>query len=269
LGGWNVAKRGLVAVPWRYFQVNKLKDKVSLITGAGRGIGRGIAVAMAKAGSSVILVSRSLSELKETARVITKSGGTALPIKTDISDEVQVNIMIEKALDKFGKIDILINNAGQYLEKPILDTTIEDWETIMGANLKGMFLCTKAVLKNMMEKKSGIIINFSSVGGRIGLKGKSVYSASKFGVVGFSKALSKELKPYNIKVHIIYPYMVDSNNSIDWQKVCSERSESNSSLNINKVEDIADLVVYLASLPLRVNIEDIIVEPYLKGNNHG
>ncbi|OGW05092.1 MAG: hypothetical protein A3I04_01155, partial [Nitrospinae bacterium RIFCSPLOWO2_02_FULL_39_110] len=196
----------------------KLINKVSLITGAGRGIGRGIAVAMAKAGSSVVLVSRSQSELKGTAKIINESGGVALPIKTDISDEKEVNNMVEKALNKFGKTDILINNAGQFLEKPILDTTVEDWEKIIGANLKGMFLCTKAVLKGMMERRSGTIINFSSVGGRIGLRGKAVYSASKFGVVGFSKALSKELKPYNIKVHIIYPYMVDSNNSIDWSK---------------------------------------------------
>ena len=180
-----------------------------------------------------------------------------MPIKTDISDEKQVNNMVEKALNKFKKIDILINNAGQFLEKPVLDTTVEDWEKIMGANLKGMFLCTKAVLKGMMERKGGTIINFSSVGGRIGLRGKAVYSASKFGVVGFSKALSKELKPYNIKVHIIYPYMVDSNNSIDWSK--------ENPLNINSIDDIADLVVYLASLPLRVDIEDIAVEPFRKG----
>lgn len=237
--------------------MNKLTDKVSLITGAGRGIGRGIAIAMAKAGSFVVLVSRNQSELENTAKIINESGGTTLPIKTDISDEKQVNNMIEKALNKFGKIDILINNAGQFLEKPILDTTVEDWEKVMGANLKGMFLCTKAVLKGMMERKSGTIINFSSVGGRIGLRGKAVYSASKFGVVGFSKALSKELKPYNIKVHIIYPYMVDSNNTIDRSK--------EDPLNINSVDDIADLVVYLASLPLRVDIEDIAVEPFRKG----
>ncbi len=237
--------------------MSKLKDKVSLITGAGRGIGRGIAIAMAKAGSSVILVSRNQSELENIAKIINESGGVALPVKTDIADERQVNNMVEKALDKFKKIDILINNAGQFLEKPVLDTTVEDWEKIMGANLKGMFLCTKAVLKGMMERKSGTIINFSSVGGRIGLRGKAVYSASKFGVVGFSKALSKELKPYNIKVHIIYPYMVDSNNTIDWSK--------GDPLNINSVDDIADLVVYLASLPLRVDIEDIVIDPYLKG----
>jgi len=235
----------------------KLKNKVSLITGAGRGIGRGIAVAMAKAGSFVVLVSRNQSELENTAKIINESGGVALPIKTDISDEKEVNNMVEKALNKFGKTDILINNAGQFLEKPILDTTVEDWEKIIGANLKGMFLCTKAVLKGMMERRSGTIINFSSVGGRIGLRGKAVYSASKFGVVGFSKALSKELKPYNIKVHIIYPYMVDSNNSIDWSK--------ENPLNINSVDDIADLVVYLASLPLRVDIEDIAVKPFRKG----
>ena len=237
--------------------MNKLTDKVSLITGAGRGIGRGIAVAMAMAGSSVVLASRNQSELENIAKIINESGGTALPIKTDISDEKQVNNTIEKALNKFKKIDILINNAGQFLEKPVLDTTIEDWEKVMGANLKGMFLCTKAVLKGMMERKNGTIINFSSVGGRIGLRGKAVYSASKFGVAGFSKALSKELKPYIIKVHIIYPYMVDSNNSID-------RTKENP-LNINSVDDIADLVVYLASLPLRVDIEDIVIDPYLKG----
>jgi 3-oxoacyl-[acyl-carrier protein] reductase len=235
--------------------MNKLKDKVSLITGAGRGIGRGIAVAMAKEGSFVILASRSQSELEETAKIINEAGGTALPIKTDISDEKQINKMIEKALKKFGKIDILINNAGQYLEKPVLDTTIEDWETIMGANLKGIFLCTKAVLKNMIKRRSGTIINFSSVGGRIGLKGKSLYSASKFGVVGFSKAIAKELKPYNIKVHIIYPYMVDSDNSVDWKR--------ENPLNINSIDDIAELVIYLASLPLRVDIEDIVIDPYL------
>src|SRR3990167_7123548 len=110
--------------------MNKLTDKVSLITGAGRGIGRGIAIAIAMAGSSVVLVSRNQSELENTAKIINESGGTALPIKTDISDEKQVNNMVKKPLNKFGKIDILINNAGNFLKKPILDTTVEEWKKI-------------------------------------------------------------------------------------------------------------------------------------------
>ncbi len=236
----------------------KLKGKVAIVTGGGKGLGRGIALAFAREGANVAIAGRSEDALLKTAAEIERLGRKALAIPTDVSKEDQVSNFVNKVKDEFGEIDFLVNNAGVLLSKKVTETALEDWEEVINTNLRGTFLMTRAVLEIMKKQRSGHIFNISSVGGRIGLAEKSAYCASKFGIVGFSKAVAKEVKQDNIKVQIVYPYMVDSYDKIDWSKQGKEQ------LRAVKVEDVADMIVCYASLPLRVLVEDIIFDPYMR-----
>jgi len=235
-----------------------IKGEVALITGGGRGMGRGIANSFAKNGADVAIIGRDPDALKSTKKEIESLGVRCFYRATDVTLESQVMSAVKDIMGEFGRIDFLINNAGTYLVKSVIDTTMNDWDNIVDTNLKGTFLCTREVLNHMINVKKGTIINIASVGGRIGLSNKAAYCASKFGVVGFSKALAKEVKKHRIRVHIIYPYYVDSDKSLEF-------SEPDKSLKVNRIEDIGDLIIYLATTPLRVSIEEIAIDPYLKG----
>ncbi|MFC2149114.1 SDR family NAD(P)-dependent oxidoreductase [Candidatus Auribacterota bacterium] len=237
----------------------KLKGKTAVVTGASRGIGKAVALSLAKEGVNVILAARSAGELDKVCKEIEKTGAKAVPVKTDISSEKDVAALAKKAAAFPGRVDFLINCAGQFLQKKFFETTVEDWDEIIGTNLKGTYLCIREIGKLMRDGQGGVIINFSSVGGRIGLKDKAIYCASKFGIAGMTKALAKELKEDKIKLHTIYPYMVDSKDEVDWSK-------ENEILNVLKTNDVADLILYLLNLPLRVEIEDIYLDTFKKGS---
>jgi len=241
--------------------MKELKGEVALVTGGGRGMGRGIALAFAEAGADVAILGRDPNSLDKTAKDIESFGVQSYRQAADVTLESQVMFAVKGVIEEFGKIDFLVNNAGAFMVKPIVETKLEEWETIIDTNLKGTFLCTREVVKYMVEAGKGTIFSIASVGGRIGLSNKSAYCASKFGVVGFSKALAKELKKHRIKVHIIYPYYVDSDRTL-------EISDAEKTLKVTKVEDIAELIIYLAKTPLRVSIEDIAIDPYLKGKEN-
>lgn len=238
--------------------------KVALVTGGAKGLGRAISLTFAGAGASVAIISRTkgdLERIEEEIRDISHKEGKAQRIITfcgDISKEEDVKRFIRETVNEFGRIDFLVNNAATYLEKKIDEISLVEWENMIKVNLTGTFLVTREVVKQMKAQKSGHIFTISSVGGRLGLSGKSAYCASKFGVTGFSKALAKELKEFGIKVQIIYPYYVDSYGAIDWTK------EGKQQLSTVKPEEVADMILYHASLPLRVLTEDIIFEPFIK-----
>jgi NAD(P)-dependent dehydrogenase (short-subunit alcohol dehydrogenase family) len=234
-----------------------LKGKTAVITGASRGIGRGIALALAEKGVHLVLAARAEAALRDVKRAAEKKGVKAVAVRTDVSKERDVRALAKKTAATFRRVDFLINCAGQFLEKDIFRTTAADWERIVGSNLFGTYLCVREIGKLMMDGAGGVIINFASVGGRIGLNRKAIYCASKFGVAGLSKALVKELKPHRIKIHTVYPYSVDSAGKTDW-------SGGEKILDILKVEDVADLVVRLVKLPFRVEIEDIYLDPFIK-----
>jgi len=185
-------------------------------------------------------------------------GRSAMTRCGDISIEKDVNSFVDDVIKEYGHIDFLVNNAAMYLEKSISETALDEWNDVIGVNLTGTFLVTRAVVEQMKMQRSGHIFTISSVGGRIGLSGKSAYCASKFGVTGFSKALAKELREYGIKVQIIYPYYVDSYGEIDWSKEDKEKTK------MVRAEDVADMIVYYASLPLNVLVEDIVFNPFTK-----
>jgi len=234
-----------------------LKNKVAFITGASSGIGESIALAFARKGANIILVSRTREKLIHVQKKITQLGAISEIASIDIAKEKLVNHTIKRVYKRFKRIDILINCAGIFLDKKIYNITLNDWNNVIKINLTGTFLCCKYIIPIMIKQKSGSIFNFSSIGGRIGMENKTAYCASKFGVVGFSRALSKELKKYGIKVHIIYPYLVDSKHKIKWDTI------TNSEYTILKVDDIADLILKIITFPKRVHIEEIAIKPYL------
>lgn len=188
----------------------ELQNKVAIVTGAGRGIGEGIAQAFAREGAKVVLVARTLSTVTEVATSITAAGGTALALAADVSNEAEVKAMVLATLEHFGAIDILVNNAGiEGLPAPVKDIPEEQWDKVMSINLKGAFLCSKAVIPTMITQQKGKIINISSVAARrISFSGSADYTASKYGLVGLSQHLAWELAEHHINVNTICPGLV-------------------------------------------------------------
>lgn len=235
-----------------------LKDKLVVVTGGAKGLGRAISLAFARAGADIAAISRTQEDLNRICDEVKALGRRVMTRCGDISVEKDVSAFVDDVVKEFGRIDFLVNNAATYLEKRVGETSLDEWNDVIGVNLTGTFLVTRAAVEQMKMQRSGHIFTISSVGGRIGLSGKSAYCASKFGVTGFSKALAKELREYGIKVQIIYPYYVDSYGEIDWLKEDKEKTR------MVRAEDLADMIVYHASLPLNVLTEDIVFDPYIQ-----
>jgi len=201
----------------------ELEDKVAVVTGGGKGIGRAISLAFAKEGADVVIAARTETALKETAEEINKMGGHALPFVADISREDQVNELVSSTVRNLGKIDILVNNAGiAGPTVPVVDLRIEDWNGVIAVNLTGAYLCSKAVLKYMIKNKSGNIINIGSMAGTKGLWRRSPYVVSKWGILGLTKTLALEAGIYGIRVNAICPGLVEGKRLDD---VFSERAK--------------------------------------------
>jgi 3-oxoacyl-[acyl-carrier protein] reductase len=223
----------------------RLEDKIAIVTGGGRGIGRATALAFAREGAKVAVTARTVSEIESAKKEIEALGRRGLAIPGDVSDEAYVKDMVDQVVEEFGTVDILVNNAGIHIRSPVVDMKIEDWDAIMAVNLRGPFLCTRAVLPYMMNQRSGKIINISSDSGRKGWATGSAYCASKFGLLGLTEAVSEEVADaYGINVNALCVGGVDTimareaiayaGYELDWDKVMQP-------------EDIADACIYLAS----------------------
>ncbi|HWP49955.1 MAG TPA: SDR family NAD(P)-dependent oxidoreductase [Candidatus Limnocylindrales bacterium] len=238
----------------------ELRDKVAIVTGASQGIGRAISIALAKEGASVVLASRNEAKLEETAQIIKSNGGTSLKIRTDVSKEAEVKNMVQKTLETFGTIDILVNNSG--IAGPTArceDVTLEEWEETMAVNLRGPFLCCKYVIPTLKAKKSGRIIHIGSISSKRPLQNRTPYTTSKMGLIGFNRTLAVELGPFNITVNLICPgatagerldnVMTTMGKALG--KSYEEMAATFKALSpLNRfvnAEDIASMVVYLAS----------------------
>ncbi len=194
-----------------------LTDKVAIVTGASRGIGKAICLGLAREGASVVVVARSdqvkderfPGTIHETVEQITSLGAKAIAVKCDVTKEESVNQMMDKAIEAFGKVDILVNNAGVAFYYPVVETPLKRWDLVLDVNLKGTFLCTKAVLPQMMDRKSGSIINISSLAADERDEGTVptglAYSVAKAGVDRFTYGLATEVGKYNIAVNCIKP----------------------------------------------------------------
>ncbi|MBT2725848.1 SDR family oxidoreductase [Bacillus sp. ISL-75] len=189
----------------------ELKDKVALVTGGGRGIGRETCILLAKQGAKVAVFSDDESESKETASYISgEVGGEAIALTGDVRSEDDINQAVQTTERSLGSIDILINNAGVMLLKPFHEMTVEEWDFVQDVNIRGVYLCSRAVVPQMIEKRHGVIINLSSIWGTKGGPDRSAYIASKYACLGFSKALGEELKPYKIRVNAVCPGPVNT-----------------------------------------------------------
>jgi 3-oxoacyl-[acyl-carrier protein] reductase len=177
----------------------------AIVTGSGRGIGRETAILLAKRGVNVVVCSRTQGEIDDTVKAIKKVHAGVLGVMCDVSVSSQVNNFVKKAVDKFGGVDILVNNAGIFTVKKLVDTSEKEWDEILAVNLKGAFLCCRAVLPHMLDKNSGAIVNVSSGAGKAGFDSLSAYCASKFGMMGLTESLAWEVAGYGIRVMAICP----------------------------------------------------------------
>jgi 3-oxoacyl-[acyl-carrier protein] reductase len=186
--------------------MEKLLDRVAIVTGGARGIGGAIAAAFAAEGADVVIADRLGEDVaKPVLDAIERAGRRGLFVGTDISDEASVSAMVARAYDEFGEIDVLVNNAGTVSQVFLHELRVEEWDRVMGVNLRGCFLCTRMVLPRMLERGRGKVINVASQLGQIGGTEMVHYSASKAGVIGFTKALAREVSTKGIHVNAIAP----------------------------------------------------------------
>lgn len=188
----------------------KLENKVAVVTGGGGAIGRAIAHAFAQEGADVVVAGRTQEKIDPVARELsTLYDRVAFAIRTDVSEWESVQNLVRETLRRLRQIDILVNNAGVSYYKPFTELTLTEWDDTINTNLKGVFLCCRAVLPTMMERRSGNIINIASIHGKVGSSNLTAHCTSKFAVVGFTQALATELMPYDVKVNAICPGEVD------------------------------------------------------------
>lgn len=183
----------------------QLTDKVAIVTGAGRGIGKAIALGFAEAGANVVVAARTQSDIDAVAAQVRARGRRALAVSTDVRSKPAVANLVDRTMEEFGRVDILVNNAGTFIYTPVVEMSVEEWDDMFEMNMKSVFLCCQAVSRPMMAQMSGSIVNISSMAGLVPDPGRSAYSASKAGVNNFTRNLSIELAPYNIRVNCIAP----------------------------------------------------------------
>jgi len=226
----------------------RLKDKVALITGAAQGIGKAIAVAMAKEGAHIILTDINLDLATQSAKEIEALGVKALAIKVNVADQTEVEAGIKQAVENFKRIDILVNNAGITKDGLFVRMKKEDWEAVINVNLTGVFLVSKVVGMLMLRQSYGKIINISSVVGEMGNPGQANYSASKAGVLGLTKTLARELASRNITVNAIAPGFIQTAMT---DKLTEDAREKLFELiplgRLGQPEDVASAALFLAS----------------------
>jgi 3-oxoacyl-[acyl-carrier protein] reductase len=226
-----------------------LTNKVALVTGGSRGIGRAIAIALAEKGAKVAINYAGREDAaNETVSIIQKNGGEAIAIKANVANYEEVEQMVKQVIDTFGSLDILVNNAGITRDNLILRLKEEDWDDVINTNLKGVFNCTKAVTRQMMKQRSGRIINISSVVGVAGNAGQANYVAAKAGVIGLTKTTAKELASRNITVNAIAPGFIETEMTdqlgVDLKQEMLKQIPLGS---FGQPEDVANVVTFLAS----------------------
>lgn len=226
-----------------------LKGKNALVTGGSRGIGKAIALELARGGVNVALTYISnMDSAKEVIGEVESYGVKGLAIKADVSNEEEVNSMIEIVNNEMGGIDILVNNAGITKDNLLIRMKTDDWDDVINTNLRGVYLCTKAVVRGMMKKRYGKIVNIASVVGISGNAGQGNYSASKAGIIGFTKSIAKELGSRGININGVAPGFVETDmTNVLNDKVKEEMLKLIPLKRFARPEDIADVVAFLCS----------------------
>lgn len=227
----------------------KLEGKVALVTGASRGIGREIALGLAKQGADVVVnYSGSEERANQVAAEIKELGRNAIAVQCDVSNSESVTSMVKATIDTFGKLDILVNNAGITKDNLLMRMKEDEWDDVININLKGVFLCTKAVTRQMMKQRSGRIINISSIVGVSGNPGQANYVAAKSGVIGLTKTTAKELSSRGITVNAIAPGFITTDMTDKLTEDVKDQMLKQIPLaRFGEPSDIANVVVFLAS----------------------
>ncbi|SJZ54977.1 3-oxoacyl-[acyl-carrier-protein] reductase [Selenihalanaerobacter shriftii] len=229
----------------------RLADQVAVVTGSSRGIGKAIALRLANEGADIVInypVEAEEEQAQKMVDSIKDMGRKAVAIQANVADMDEVKSMMKEVKKEFGSIDILVNNAGITRDGLLLRMKEEDWDAVLNVNLKGVFNCTKAVSRTMMKQRSGKIINISSVVGVMGNAGQANYSASKAGVIGFTKSTAKELASRGIKVNAIAPGFIKSKMTEELSEDVKEQMLSSIPLDeFGDPEDVANLAVFLSS----------------------
>ena len=227
----------------------RFKDKVAVVTGGAQGIGRAIAETLAQGGANVVVADLQVEKAEATAKEITaNTGQQALAVEVDVADSASAKAMIDRAIAEFGRIDILVNNAGTTRDNLIMRMKEADWDLVLNVNLKGAFNCSKAAIRSMMKQHYGRIINITSVSGLAGQAGQTNYSSSKAGLIGFTKALAKEVGSRNITVNAIAPGYIETVLTDDLPQELKDLALKMTPVGrFGEPQDIANAVAFLAS----------------------
>ena len=233
--------------------MNSLAGKVALVTGAGRGIGKAISLLLAQAGCRVVLASRSRDQLDAVAAIIEKNMGEAFGVPADLTQDDELTRLVDSIREKWGSVDILINNAGWGKRAPVARAKIEDWDQTFRVNLRAPMVLAHLLVPDMISKGEGAVINIGSISGKTGEANGSAYSASKFGLIGFTQSLYEEVREHGIKVAVILPGFVDTplippNRQLDRSKMI-------------RPEDIAQTVHFILTSPPACCPVEITVRP--------
>lgn len=244
----------------------KLENKTAMVTGASSGLGRSTAIALAGMGADVVLLARSEEDLKRVVEEVEAAGRRALAVPVDLAQEEQAQKAVERALDAFGRVDVLVNAAGTDAPGPVESLDVEGWDRTLDVNLRAPFLLSKAVFPHMREAGGGTIINVSSVAGKKGWAGAAAYCASKFGLTGFTQAIADEGRSHGIRACILYPGAMATNWGA-WTP--EERSEGESGEaspgQALPPEEVANFIAWLAAAPSEFVLTEGIITPIEEG----
>ncbi|MCC2670225.1 MAG: 3-oxoacyl-[acyl-carrier protein] reductase [Armatimonadetes bacterium] len=229
-----------------------LLDRVAIVTGAGRGIGRAIAHALAAEGCDVVLAARSEDELAEAARGVREFGRRALPVVCDVSDELDVRRLVGRAIGEFGHVNIVVNNAGGTCRKPLVEYTIEDWDHVMNGQVRGTFLVTRFALPSMLEQGWGRVLTIGSTAAHVGVANRSAYCTAKFGQRGFTEALDEELQGTGVRAHMVSPGPVAT-------RMRAEGFPNEVPESLIQPEDVAVQAINLLTLPETAYIREVYI----------
>jgi len=230
-----------------------LDSKVALVTGAGRGIGKAVSCSLAKAGCRVVLAARTREQIEAVQKEILSQGGDALAVPADLTVDEDIQRLVEESQVKWGAVDILINNAGWGKRAPVVSASLTDWDQTFRLNLRAPMVLAKALLPSMIVKREGAVINIGSVSGKTGEANGAAYSASKFGLIGFTQSLYEEVREHGIKVAVILPGFVDTplippNRQLDRSRMI-------------QADDIARTILFVLTSPATCCPVEITVRP--------
>ncbi len=242
-----------------------LDGQVAIVTGASSGLGRATAIALARAGADVALLARSEEDLRKVGREVEETGRRALPLPVDLTNEDETRGAVDRTVGTLGRVDVLVNAAGNDVPGPVAELEVKDWDFVLGVNLRAPFVLAKAVFPHMQRAGRGTIVNVSSVAGKRGWANASAYCASKFGLTGLTQALAAEGKPYSIRACVLYP----GGMATDWGTFSPEERRSGvrgapPATEALPPKEVAALIVWIAAAPPELVLNEAVISPLLE-----